>query len=363
MVWQDFPLSCNLYPDTDDYLSLLESEATAIIHNFRDHPSLVLWCGGNELFEFHSGMTEQALPLRLLGALTYALDPHRPFIMSSPVLGVGHGPYELLHEVAGEWRDGLDLITKSSHTAYPELACPSVAPLEVLRRIIPEGELYPPRAGTAWEDHGAFNAFAGKLDSWLDQDALRIVAGSWSSLAELVSLSQGTQANVVKLLIEAARRKAPMASLSNVWVLNEPWPTATNLSLVSWGDVPKPALSAVGAANRRSLLSVELPKMVYRPGETVTLRVWLLSFDKESGRDLGAVRLALRDDADPSGPPLWQWEGELAVDSLASNLFDKRSHAFPLPPEVSRARYRIDVSCSERPDLASEYLVYVSPDI
>ena len=66
MVWQDFPLACNDYYDSRHYLKILKSEAEAIIGRVKDHPSLVLWCGGNELFNNWSGMDDQKLALRLL---------------------------------------------------------------------------------------------------------------------------------------------------------------------------------------------------------------------------------------------------------------------------------------------------------
>ena len=69
MVWQEFPLSCNCYPDDPEYLAVLEREAAAIIRRLRRHPSLAVWCGGNELFNNWSGMTDQSLPLRLVYAL------------------------------------------------------------------------------------------------------------------------------------------------------------------------------------------------------------------------------------------------------------------------------------------------------
>ena len=38
MVWQEFPLACNEYPDDDHYLAVLEKEATAIVRKLRSHP-------------------------------------------------------------------------------------------------------------------------------------------------------------------------------------------------------------------------------------------------------------------------------------------------------------------------------------
>ena len=50
MVWQEFPLACNEYPDEEHYLSVLKKEATSIVRRLRTHPCVVLYCGGNELF-------------------------------------------------------------------------------------------------------------------------------------------------------------------------------------------------------------------------------------------------------------------------------------------------------------------------
>ena len=71
MIWQAFMMSCNLYPDKDHFLGVLEQEATSIIKRLRSHPCLVLWCGGNELFNTWSGMTEQSHAMRLLDSLCY----------------------------------------------------------------------------------------------------------------------------------------------------------------------------------------------------------------------------------------------------------------------------------------------------
>ena len=93
LVWQEFPLACNCYPDDPHYLAVLEQEATSIIRRLRRHPSLAIWCGGNELFNNWSGMTDQSLPLRLLNALCYRLSPEIPFNATSPLNGMAHGNY------------------------------------------------------------------------------------------------------------------------------------------------------------------------------------------------------------------------------------------------------------------------------
>lgn len=93
MVWQEFPLACNDYYATEEYLDVLEQEAAYIIKSLRSYACLVLWCGGNELFNRWSGMTEQSFALRLLNKLCYELDRKTPFIMTAHLMGMGHGHY------------------------------------------------------------------------------------------------------------------------------------------------------------------------------------------------------------------------------------------------------------------------------
>ncbi|WP_407070405.1 beta-mannosidase [Neorhizobium alkalisoli] len=49
MVWQDFQFACNLYPSTSDFLENVEAEVDYQIRRLISHPSIVLWCGDNEL--------------------------------------------------------------------------------------------------------------------------------------------------------------------------------------------------------------------------------------------------------------------------------------------------------------------------
>ncbi len=49
MVWQDFMFACNLYPSTPDFLENVGQEVDHQVRRLASHPSIVLWCGDNEL--------------------------------------------------------------------------------------------------------------------------------------------------------------------------------------------------------------------------------------------------------------------------------------------------------------------------
>jgi beta-mannosidase len=48
MVWQDFMFSCGMYPEDEPLRSLIDAEARHQVSRLSRHPSVVLWCGGNE---------------------------------------------------------------------------------------------------------------------------------------------------------------------------------------------------------------------------------------------------------------------------------------------------------------------------
>ncbi len=272
MVWQEFPLACNCYPDDEAYLRVLDQESRSLIARLKPHASVVLWCGGNELFNNWSGMTDQSLPLRLLASNCYQLDPARPFLPTSPVDGVAHGHYVFRDSLTGE--EAWAQFQKSRYTAYCEFGMPAPAPVDVLRKIIPERELFPPRTGGAWEAHHAFGAWV--KSSHLYTDVLEHYFGPAKTLEELVERGQLLQSEGYKGLYEEARRQKPVASMALCWCLNEPWPTAANLSLISWPAQPKPALAAVAAACRPLLASARIRKFEWLEGEIFDPELWWL---------------------------------------------------------------------------------------
>ena len=49
LVWQDFMFACSMYPGDEKFLENVRAEAADQVRRLRDHPSIVLWCGNNEV--------------------------------------------------------------------------------------------------------------------------------------------------------------------------------------------------------------------------------------------------------------------------------------------------------------------------
>ncbi len=165
LVWQDIWITgdCNgewddplkkesqarrkAYPDDHDLF--LES-LTDQIKMLRNHPSLYLWCGGNETYP----------PADILLACEKDIfpryDPARffldmstsPKLMTNVIGGVGDGPYGI--------REPEKIFTERSFPFNPETGSIGIPNYDGLIKFIPEDELKPPqspRASGSWAYH------------------------------------------------------------------------------------------------------------------------------------------------------------------------------------------------------------------
>lgn len=286
MLWQEFMLACNNYVGTPAYLKILEQEATAVIRDLRCHPSIVLWCGGNELFNEWSGMNDQSHALRLLNKLCYEHDFSRPFLMTSPLFGMKHGCYV--------FDDGEQQVYKmfqnARGTAYSEFGVPSTASAENLKKIIPADELFPIERTESWIYHHAFGAWGS--ERWLCLDIVRKYFGEPTCIEDVVHATQWMQCEGYKAIFEEARRQWPYCSMAINWCFNEPWITAANNALFTYPAEKKPAYWSVRDSLRNSIPTARIPKFDWRGGEEFSFVLWYCNDAPEVVSD--TVRVTLR---------------------------------------------------------------------
>lgn len=292
MIWQEFPLSCNAYPNDPHYLDVLEKEARSIIGRLRPHPCVILWCGGNELFNSWSHMTDQDLPLRLLNKVCYEEDPFTPFLPTSPVMGMGHGGYFFAEEDRpGHLLEVYEMFNTANCTAYTEFGVPSVPDADYLRTFIPEEELFPPQRGGTYETHHAFAAW--HKTSWMCLDILEGYFGSMTSLEQLCECSALLQCEGYKAAFEEARRQSPYCAMAINWCYNEPWKTAANNSLLSYPARPKKAYYALQNSLRAVVPSARLSKYTWNGGEEFHAELWLLNDSPDAVSDVISAEIEI----------------------------------------------------------------------
>lgn len=296
MVWQEFMLSCNKYPDDEHYLEVLEKEATSVILSLRNHACLVLWCGGNELFNNWSGMDEQGLPLRLLDKLCYEYDKQHPFIKTSPIMGMAHGGYTFCDDGMFDG-DMFNEFQSADNTAYTEFGVPSIAPLETLKRIIPENEIFPIEETESYILHHAKKAWRG--NTWSCGDILERYFGKPTCIEDMIEQSNWIQSEGYRASFEEMRRQWPRCSAAINWMYNEPWFTAANNSILVFPTTPKPAYYAIKSALRPVIFSARVPKFDWTEGEKFKAEIWLLNDSNEEVSCNAKVYLKIGDTTIP----------------------------------------------------------------
>jgi beta-mannosidase len=304
LIWQEFPLSCNNYPDKKEFLKVLEQEAISIVQRVKKHASLAIWSGGNELLQSWSGMTEQSLALRLLNSICYRLNPQTPFINSSPIHGIRHGNY-FFYEASNN-QEIFQWMPTFKHTAYVEFGIASAANVEILKSIIPAEELFPPKNTGSYHLHHGFDSYGE--DAWLGLNTLKKYFGEINSIEEMVQYSQFLQAEGLKFIYEEARRQKPYCSMALNWCYNEPWPAAANSSIISYPSIAKPAYYHIANACRPVLASIRVPKFQWKADEDFVCDVFLLN-DSYEAIEKAAITVSLQYDGKEENLLRWDFDG------------------------------------------------------
>ena len=283
MVWQEFPLSCNNYKGTPEYLSVLEPEARAIIKRVRRHACHVIWCGGNELFNSWSGMTDQSHALRLLDKICYEEDFAKPYIMTAPLNGMGHGYYQFYDTDTD--KTVFEIYRNSHKSAYSEFGNPSIASMEQLRRIFDEETLNnpSPAVDSPWYLHHGFKAW--HENSWCCFNILEKYFGKQNTIEEYVEKSNILQCEGYKCIFEEARRQKPECSMAMNWDYNEPWRTAAGNNLIEYPMTKKPSYYAVQSALRDVMPSARAEHFTFKPGDVFNAELWLLNDSTKAVED------------------------------------------------------------------------------
>lgn len=283
MVWQEFPLACNNYVGTPSYLKVLEQEARAIVKRVRRHACHVIWCGGNELFNDWSGMTEQSHALRLLDKICYEEDFAKPFIMTAPLNGMGHGYYQFYDPDTD--RTVFEIYRNSNCSAYSEFGNPSIASVEQLKKIFEAETMNNPvdKEGSPWNLHHAFRAW--QKNSWACFDVIDKFFGKQNTVADYVEKSNILQCEGYKCIFEEARRQKPDCSMAMNWDYNEPWRTAAGNNIIEYPMKRKPSYYAVQSALRDVMPSARAEHFSFKPGDVFNAELWLLNDSPEKAED------------------------------------------------------------------------------
>ena len=243
LVWQDFMFACSLYPGDEPFLGSVRREAEYQVRRLRHHPSLVLWCGNNEIEHgwFDWGWKKELPPAawenyrklfdQLLPDVCGRLDPERLYWPSSPASATGSTGHPQdpargdVHawEVWGRGAPMEKFLDLKAHFVS-EFGYQSFPDPKTIEQFATESERRPD-SDVMLVHQRAPNGNAKILEQ---MERLYRVPGKFD---HLVLLSQIVQAEIIKFGVEHFRRLRPHCMGCLYWQFDDCWP------VVSWSSI------------------------------------------------------------------------------------------------------------------------------
>jgi beta-mannosidase len=246
MIWQDFMFANGMYPWDSSFVQSVKHEVASNIIRLRNHPSIVLWCGNNEISEgWHNwGWQDQfsisaedsatiwsgykMLFEELIPGMTEMYDGSRPYWPSSPQTGWGREEAYQKGDVHywGVWwgMKPFDSFTKNTGRFVSEYGFQALPHLKTLiaAGVIPENGLQDEALLSHQKHPKGFETI---------NEYMNLYAYIPETLDEYILMSQYIQYLGLKTAIESHRRAMPYCMGSMFWQLNDCWP------VVSWSSI------------------------------------------------------------------------------------------------------------------------------
>ena len=245
LVWQDFHFSCSLYPADAKFLANVEAEAEDAIRRLRNHASVALWNGNNEVEAawFQWGWKERypawlwndykAIFHDLLPRAVARLDPTRAYWPSSPSANLEALPGDCCNgdmHYWGVWH-GKEPFTAFEHQRTRFMSEYGFQSFPELKTV---------RSFARWDDLSLESPVmlshqkSGPGNQLIREYLLREYQEP-KDFASFLYVSQVLQAEGIKTAAEALRRARPRVMGSLYWQLNDCWPVASWSSIDYFG--------------------------------------------------------------------------------------------------------------------------------
>ena len=244
LVWQDFMFAGSTYPYSDEYINNVRKEAEKQVIRYKNHPSLALWCGNNEISEGYynwgwqnsMGWSDEEykemkdgydrLFEEMLDEVVKTNDKSRPYWPSSPKNGWGRAasltegdvhywgvwwgelPYEIYREKVGRFN------SEFGYQSYPSMTT---------LKMIDENLDFDNPVIQAHQKHARGEK--------LIMDHVVRYFGEPTDFEDYVYLSQLSQAYGMDIAISAQRGSRPRSMGSLYWQLNDAWTS------ISWSSI------------------------------------------------------------------------------------------------------------------------------
>ncbi|MBP3359918.1 MAG: glycoside hydrolase family 2 [Clostridia bacterium] len=234
MVWQDFAMACHPYAQSGEFIEKISAEAEAVVKRLRNHASVVLWCGDNEVDQFicwaGGDPNNNIISREIIPQIVNEHDCTRPYLASSPYVSpvvAASGDYRAMPEdhlwgPRDYFKSPFYAESKAhfvSETGYH--GCPERASIE---SFIDEEFLWPMENNKQWILHSSDQRGRDERINLLPKQIKQLFGDVPEDLDEFIFASQVSQAEADKFLIENMRVHKDIKGGILWWNVIDGWP-------------------------------------------------------------------------------------------------------------------------------------------
>lgn len=253
LIWQDFPLSSsgldNYPPEGLQEVYTISQIASHYVKRLHHHASLLLWCGGNELYERGdtAPVTDKHVMIKAMRDVVSLLDPDRRFVAGSPSgpsisagygnFGTGknwdvHGPWDLPYTEQDQTMKAVeDYWNKDDAMFRSEVGVPGAMSVEMMNKYKGEFRLLPASMD---------NPLWRSVSWWIQWDEYKKTGKDTVNIDEYVAWSQQRQIAGLTLALKKSKERFPACGGFIIWMGHDSFPCMINTSIIDFEGNLKP---------------------------------------------------------------------------------------------------------------------------
>ena len=245
LIWQDFMFGCTPYPHDDAFLSNVAREAEYNVKLLRNHPSIAIWCGNNEVEEsikywgFDKIYSEEIMEgfregydktfRELLPEIVMKLDPQTFYLHGSPDTANWGRKESLNYGDAHYWgvwhgREPFEVLDENVPRFMSEFGFQSFPEMKTIRTIAEPKDF--DIDSEVMKTHQKSGIGNEAIKQYMD-----MYYNTPSNFEDFVYVGLVMQGEGMKYGLEAHRRNRPFCMGTLYWQLNDSWP------VVSWSGI------------------------------------------------------------------------------------------------------------------------------
>ncbi|MEN1984760.1 beta-mannosidase [Paenibacillus hubeiensis] len=252
LVWQDFMFACSMYPGDEAFLNSVRHEAIDNVKRLRNHPSIALWCGNNEIDSAWAHYIEEGgwgwkkdftpeQREKIWADYEAIFHDLLPEVVEAYAPGVDYWPSSPLVSLTGDASQHANPSTSEGDIHYWGV-WHSVEPFENYNKYV--GRFMSEYGFQSFPEYKSVRTYAEEADLALESEVMlahqkngagnRLIKQYMDmylhepkDFPSFLYMSQVLQAEAMKMAIEAHRRRKPYCMGTLYWQMNDCWPVAS----------------------------------------------------------------------------------------------------------------------------------------